>query len=77
MDVTFRKSESYLNPNPIPLHGESKKEEVIPSLLTLDSYIQMENSSSEGLPQGDNVRRLDKPNLKWYSRKNKTKKNRW
>ncbi|XP_070012383.1 uncharacterized mitochondrial protein AtMg00820-like [Nicotiana sylvestris] len=74
MNVTFRESEPYFSITSSPLQGESSKEEevILPSSITgpLDDIVTGESEIGERI-QGETIRRLDKPDLKTYSRINR------
>ncbi|XP_058006046.1 retrovirus-related Pol polyprotein from transposon RE2 [Hevea brasiliensis] len=79
MDVTFRESESYFHP---PLQGEHRKEEKMsfPSSLCSPNFqLQRESVSLKPIPnndiQGESPKsrgRLNGPDLRIYTRRNKT-----
>ncbi|MBJ4159980.1 hypothetical protein JGD54_25530, partial [Salmonella enterica subsp. enterica serovar Typhimurium] len=74
MDVTFREHEPYFTTTGSPLQGENnEREEVINSPMTLDDLNSEESSSGEGL-QKETIGRLDRPDLKRYSRRNMSEK---
>lgn len=74
MNVTFKESESYYNLNPTFLQRESEEEEVMPTLVTLDSYIQGKNSTLKDTIQRENIERLNRLDLKRYAIRDETEK---
>ncbi|XP_070010774.1 uncharacterized protein [Nicotiana sylvestris] len=74
MDVTFREFEPYFSITSSPLQGESSKEEevILPSSIIgpLDDIVTGKSEIGERI-QGETIGRLDRPDLKTYSRKNR------
>ena len=70
MDVTFRETESYFSSTPSSLQGENNaQEEMIHSSVTLTDLTpredgQKENIFQENIFQGEEIGRLNKPDLK-------------
>ena len=75
MDVTFREIESCFSTIPSPLQGEdNEREEMIPSPITSE-HLTLEETTIQGETNGDQEKiivRLDKPDLRRYSRRDKT-----
>ena len=72
MDVTFRELQPYLSPYQSPLQGENKEEEATPS--THCAPIQVFNLITSDEGETHQSGRLDRLDLKTYTRRNKADK---